>query len=175
MKLSWILFALLVAMCCVLGYVVTIDEVGAGHGVTHPRFPTMQKGGDGLERHSSVIWWAWALGLLEIGLFVGLLALGIRHRGVLGQRKWPLVIGGLLYGAVFTLLVLSYQSYASTGSGSLFLSLPPPTAWMVYGLFGIPLYFHLLYMINFDRWVLTPEDLERFHRLVAARREGGDE
>ncbi len=175
MKLPWILFALLLAMCCVLGYVLTIEETGAGHGVTHPRFSTMEVGGSGLERHAPILWWGWALGLLEICLFIGLLALGMRHRQVLGKRKWPLLLGGLLYGTVFTLLILSYQSYANSPFHPLFLSMPAPTAWMLYGLFGIPLYFHVLYVVSFDRWVLTPEDLERFHRLVAERRNGKDE
>ena len=175
MKLPWILFVLLLTMCCVLGYVLTIEEMGAGHGVTHPRFSTMEVGGSGLERHAPILWWGWALGLLEICLFIGLLALGMRHRQVLGKRKWPLLLGGLLYGTVFTLLILSYQSYANSPFQPLFLSMPAPTAWMLYGLFGIPLYFHVLYVVSFDRWVLTPEDLERFHRLVAERRNGKDE
>jgi hypothetical protein len=172
MKLPWILFALLLCMCCVTGYLLTVEESGVGYAAKHPRFPTMYHGGDGLERHASILWWGWALGMLEIALFVGFLALGIRQCRILGRRKWPLLAGGLLYGAVFTLLVLAYETYAASEPRPLFLSMPLPTAWMVYGLFGVPLYFHVIYIVGFDRWVLTREDLETFHRLLAARRGG---
>lgn len=175
MKLPWLLFAILLAMCFVLGYVLTIEEVGAGHGVVHPRFSTMLQGGDALERHGPILSWGWTLGVLEIALFVGLLALGLRHRRVLGRRKWPLLAGGVAYVAVFSLLIRAYEIYGGSDVHPLFLSVPIPTAWMLYGLFGIPLYFHLVYVVAFDRWVLTPEDLERFQELVAARREGESE
>ncbi|MCH7728167.1 MAG: hypothetical protein IH991_17070 [Planctomycetes bacterium] len=47
---------------------------------------------------------------------------------------------------------------------------------MLFGLWWVPFYFVVLYVVSFDRWIATPEDLEKFERLVAAsrRREAKD-
>ena len=173
MKLPWVFFALLLAMCFLVGYVFTVEESTLGHGFTHPEFGTMQRGGDGVERHAEVLWCGWLFGVLEISVFVAMLALGLRHRGELLERKWPLLFGLLLYMGVFTLIILTYQAYAAADSRPLFLSLPAPSAWMLYGLWGVPLYFHGLYVLFFDRWVLKGEDLDRFRQIVEAKRQQG--
>ncbi len=172
MKLPWILFALLLSMCVLMGYLFTIEETTGGHGFVHPVFKTMERGGDGLERHAApVIWCAWFLGVFEVSFFVGLIALGLRHKERVRERKWPLLIGAILYAAVFTLILLAYHRYANSTSRPLFLSFPSPSAWMVYGLWPVPLYFQMLYVLFFDRWILREEDLQRFRQIVAARRE----
>ena len=42
---------------------------------------------------------------------------------------------------------------------------------MLFGLWWVPFYFVVLYVVAFDRWIVTPEDLEKFERLVAASRQ----
>ena len=70
---------------------------------------------------------------------------------------------------VWALLVATYWDYASTDSRALWLGLPIPTAIMLYGLWWVPGYFAVLYIVRFDRWVLSEGDLERFHQIVARR------
>ena len=55
-----------------------------GHGFAHARFPTMQSGGPGVERHDRILWYGCAFGLLQIVFFTVLLAFG--------GRKDPLVL-----------------------------------------------------------------------------------
>lgn len=47
MKLAWILFGLLLAMCALVGYILVLPEPPGAAGVPHPQFHTMQQGGDG--------------------------------------------------------------------------------------------------------------------------------
>lgn len=171
MRLSWVLFFLLVAMCSSVVYVFTLQEVPDGHGFSHSKYETMQSGGDGAERHFSILRIAWWLGSLMIAFFVGLLALGMRRKGRLGRRKWAFLLGLGLYLAVFALMVSAYRGYAESETHALFLSFPGPSAWMLYALWPVPLYFVVTYMFFFDHWVLKEEDLKRFHQLVAARRD----
>ena len=42
-----IVLILLIGMCGVLGWVSQREEPANGHGVTHPKFVSMQQGGDG--------------------------------------------------------------------------------------------------------------------------------
>ena len=124
MKLPVIIFGLLLAMCVVAGIMLTLHEAPGGHGVEHSTYATMDHGGPGPARHEGQLWVGWAFGILQIGLFVGCLMLGIRDRNRLGRRVWPFVIGGLLYAAVFTVLILAYGQYARQDAPSFFMSFP---------------------------------------------------
>lgn len=186
MKLPWILFALSLSMCVLLGVVFSIEEepfeevasedgttvekVYKGHGFPHPEFPAMQAGGPGAPRHEKILWLGWVFAILQVAFLVTCLALGASRKGRVGPFAVPLALGGLLMAAVFTFLILSYRAYMTEDSHSLFLSLPRPTAWMVYGVWGFPVFFMLLYILTFKRWFMTEEDLERFREIVAAKR-----
>jgi hypothetical protein len=41
---------------------------------------------------------------------------------------------------------------------------------MLYGFFPVTILFNLLYVIGFNRWILTEEDYQEYKRLVAERR-----
>lgn len=184
MRLDLILFALLLAMCGVLGAAFLIEEVPSrtaqaengdneieylGHGYEHPRHPTMLVGGDGAARQSNIIWLGWAFGALQIIFFVVCLAMGASRMGKPGPYTVPLTIGCVLFVAVFTALVLSHREYASQTTHVLVLNQPAPTAWMVYGLWGFPLFFLFLFTLTFDKWFVTAEDLERFDEIMAEK------
>lgn len=172
MKLEWTLFALLLGMCLVVGITMTIDEVEVSHGVAHPEFSAMQRGGSGVERHTpAILWLGWTLGVLEIVFFVCCLALGVSKRGSLGLFKMPLIIGAGVYLAVFTLMLLTYQGFMRADAPAQPFIFPAPTVVMLFGLTTAPLIFVFLYIANFDRWILRPEDLEEFQRILAAKRE----
>ncbi len=171
MRVSVAILAVLAALCAVVLVLAFLDERPDTLGVDHPNFETMRQGG-GTDRHDDVLFWGWLYGALSIVLFVALLALGLRRRGRLpaGGRAGLLVCLAL-FGAVFTLLVLSYRAYAEPGSErALFGSFPQPTAWMLYGLWPAPIVFALLYMRNFDRWVISEDDVAEFEKLVERSR-----
>lgn len=155
-------------MCVVIVLVLISPEVESSHGVTHPTFDqSMLQGGDGQQRHRNVRWLGLAFALLEVAFFVGCLLLGLRRlRGHIA-----FFIGfGCLFAIAVTLMVVFDQAYASGDSRQIVLGFPLPTALMIYGVGGAPLAFVLIYMLKFDRWILTPEDMERFEQLVQEQR-----
>ena len=79
-------------------------------------------------------------------------------------------LGGLLYVVVFTVMLFAYRDYLQRPDQPLVGSLPAPTAVMIYGLWPMPIYFMFVYMLSFNRTILTPEDMQAFEELVAARR-----
>ena len=170
MKLPEFLFLLLVAMSVVLGVVLIGGEPGDHHGVAHKTFDqTMQQGGSGPERHDHLRWLGWAFGALMIIFFVGGILLGVQRAA---EHKWPYLLGGTVYVLIFSLLALADHGYAGEQPAPLVLGFPLPTTLMLYGLWGIPAVFILLYTVKFDRWILTSEDLQRFEALL---RRGSDE
>lgn len=186
MNLHYILLALILGICGVLVAAFMIDEVPTGeeipegggepvvtylgHGFTHPEFEAMQAGGDGAARHSRILWLGWIFAMLQIAFFLTCLLIGSRKKGSLGPFLKPIAIGGVIYAGLFTMVFTAYRGYMIEDTHELVLSLPKPTAWMIYGVWFIPLFFMLLYMFNFDSWTFTEEDQQKFDELVAARR-----
>ena len=182
MKLPVVLFGLLVALCVVTNLAFLTEEVPFddlpapnggleriynGHGITHPRFPSMNHGGDGPARHRPMLWLGWTFGLLQLAIIVGCLMLGVKRAGPV--RLW-LGGSGVVLGGLFTMMVLTYSGYLADETPELFMSLPAPTAWFLYGFWPAEFLVVLLYVLLFSRSIATPDDMERFREIVAARR-----
>ncbi len=170
MKLAWILLGLLLAMWIVVGVAIWMGESEVGHGFKHPQVAAMDRGGSGLQRHEHVLVWGWLCGLLEISVFVACLMLGSRRGRRLGPIVWPLVIGGAIFGGMFTLLIAAYRNYLYASDPVFLGPFPLPTALMIFGMWGVPLLFVILYVVAFDRWIFTLDDALKFQELVAARK-----
>ncbi len=172
MKLALTLFGVLLAMCVTIGIVLTTDEPDKAHGFVHSTFESsMQQGGSGIERHERIRWLGLAYGSLQIVFFVSCLMLGVRDPE---NCKWAFLLAGIVYLATFCLMVVADYFYVRDENLSLVLGFPLPTAIMLYGLWGVPLIFLLFYIINFDRWILNPLDLERFEEILQEKRNQKD-
>lgn len=183
MKFPLILFALSLALCGVIVAAFVIPEVPfvdeeidgvtqrtyLGHGFEHPDFETMQASVPGAERHPPILWLGLIFGLIQIAFFVTALAFGSEKNGSLGPLAKPFIGFGIVYAAIFTMMILSYRTYMTEETHTLFLALPKPTAWMIYGVWGAPIAFMFLFMFTFDRWTFTEADAKRFEELLAAR------
>ena len=144
-------------------------RVYIGHGVEHPLYETMLVGGDGAARHGAVLWAGLAFGLLQVAFFIALLAFGVRKRGSLGPFKTPLIVGTVIFAAIFIAMFVSYRGYVQSETPEQLFAFPYTTAWMIYGVWGFPLFFMFLYMMYFDRWTFTEEEAARFRELVAQK------
>jgi hypothetical protein len=187
MNIPWFIFILLLAMCLVVGIsffapqvpfeeVVLEDgstqRVIKSHGYTHEKFSTMFEGGPGAERHAVTFWIGWVFAMLCIVFFVVCVLLGAERGGSLGPFKVPFAIGTVLYAAIFSCVLFTYHGYMGAASPDGFLGFPAPTAWMMYGVWPIPIYFVVLYSLYFDRWYFTAEDEARFEALLAENGQG---
>ncbi len=175
MKLQWVLLIILVALCATIAVAITTGMPAEELQQEHPTFSSMLRADDGPQRYEHGRWPAWAFGSLTIAFLVGCLALGMSKGGRLAARKWVLIFGGLLFEATFVLMMIAYERYLTDDAPRLILGFPAPTAVMLFGMSTVPLVFLTVYVVMFDRWVMTPEDLDRFHRMVeAARQERGE-
>ncbi len=168
------LFGLLIAICLAIGLSLVTTEVQPSHGFAHPDFPnTMQQGGPGSERHQNVRWIGMVFGVLEAAFFVGCLLLGVKKQK---RTVGIFLFLGSLYAATIVLTVVTDHYYANGTMREIILGFPVPTALMVYGIGGMPLAFVLFYVVRFDDCIISPEDLQKFERLVqkTANREESD-
>ena len=166
MKLPWVLFGLLLAMCLVVLTLFVIEEVPAGRtaGYAHDQFPAMDQ-----LRHAPIIWLAWAFATLQTAFLVLCLALGLsstRRR----QLAKPLALGGLLLAGVVSMMFLSYRQFMLEDMHDLVLAFPATTAWYLYGFWPIQLFFVVLYVVSFSHAIVGPSDRAAFDAIVAAKR-----
>ena len=151
------------------------ERIIKSHGYEHDKFPSMEQGGPGAERHAKTLWVGWAISIAFILLWAALLMFAASRDGKLGPAKVPLIVGSVLFMGLFTAVIFSYRAYMTEETHSLFLSLPKPVAWMVYGIWPFPLYFVAVYYFIFDRWYFTDEEQRRFDEIVANYRQATSE
>jgi len=177
-RLPIVLFGLLLALWLTLVLAIAMEPVASGEGsgpdgsggavsasgATHARFASMDHGGSGAQRHGPVLGLAWAFGILQIALVVGCLALGVRG----GRVRARLAAGGLVLALIVTMMVVSYRSYLADPDPA-FLALPVPTAWFLYGFWPAQFLAVALYVLLFDREIVTRHDLDRFREILARR------
>ena len=171
MKTIHILFGLLVLMAVALGVICIAPTVPSGQGYDHANYPagTIKQAPDGMQRHRPVIVAAGCFGTLT-SLFVvlcGALGFNRHHRDGLGSRV--LMVGGLGFAMLFSIVVVFYWQ-SLMGTSSKLFAFPSSTGWMLFVVMPYPLLLVLLYMATFSRWMVLPDDEARFHELVAKRR-----
>ena len=180
-RLPTVLFGLLLALCVVLALAFVIEEpfedvpsatggvarVAVGHGTTHDRFSSLDHGGPGADRRGPVWWLGLSFGLLQLGLIMGCLALPVKR---LEQVRAPLVISGLVLAAIFVVMAVTYRGYAGDATPPLLLALPIPTAWFLYAFWPAQFLVVALYVLVYERSIVTNEDMTRFREIVDTHR-----
>ena len=107
-------------------------------------------------------------GLLVVWMLAASAMMGIRSDDPRGRR---LLMGALLiYAATFIALLVSYSRYAQDGFTGTVLGFPPPTAWMIYGMWHVPWLIMLVYLVLWNSVTFPPESQERFDALLRDKR-----
>lgn len=168
MRLFPILFLVLLGFLVLIIALWHIPEPTHTKGHTHPKYETMQKSGTNQITNPTVKWLGFGFGLFTISLLCFGVFIGARKNGQLGSIKNWLVFGTIAYFMAYSLMVWSYWNYVSgSNTETYFFHFPAPTAWMMYAVFFTPCIFACIYILGFNKWVLTPEDMERFHQIRA--------
>lgn len=166
--------SLLVFLLLFLVVIGTVFLIEAPIGISsriHDEFPTMLQSGD-INYGSSFAILSYLFGFGVIGTLCFFVFIGAYKNGKLGAIRIGLSIGAILYLIVYSILFMSYLSYANPNSEVQFVGgWPAPTAWMMYGMWATPLIFVMLYSFKFRDWILSEEDEKRFQELKAKRKE----
>ncbi|MDE2927966.1 MAG: hypothetical protein OXT71_16335 [Acidobacteriota bacterium] len=169
-RLTWMLLVLLALLSLVLGAFILNGARSNWGPVDHPQFSTMERSGWSWENNDPLLAGVWLVGVLQIAVFLCLLGLGLAGRKGSGLLRVPLLLGGLLHAGIFSWMILAHVHPVAPS----LWSFPPPTVVMVFFLWILPpIYFVILYVVSFDRWILTEEAHRDFLRLVRSRRGKG--
>jgi len=165
--LPWLFLVLLLGMCGVIGGLF-LTEAAPPIGA-HPLYSSMTQGSVEHQRDATVVALGTAFGVLQLVFFITCLAFGA---GARGRPFVVFVIVGALHLVVFGALVTAHTHYLSGADSGLVLSLPEPTAWMLYVLWPLPVVFAGWYSFRFDQVIYPQESRTRFAQLLDRRRAG---
>ena len=151
------------------------------HGYPHDHIKAMDQGGAGAERHTQLLLPGWFLGATIIAIFVSLLTWATVRSLIndgsgktltsLGSLVGAFLVGGILFETVFTLMFLAYRDSLEVPKNPVFIgSFPAATWWLLFGVWMLPAYFILLYVVFFNSWFLPPETMTRFRKLLVANK-----
>lgn len=164
-KTPVIILLLTVALTGLLLICLVRPAPPAAAGEPHPEIPEMNRGGDG-DRHAGLILVGGLYGGLQIVLLISAMRLGIRRDH---NRPLSLLIAGTVYVGTFAAMVVTYTGGMERAPEV--LGLPLPTSLMVFGMWGVPFVFVVLYIAKFREWIYSEDDARRFADLVARRDE----
>ncbi|HVS62853.1 MAG TPA: hypothetical protein VMT85_05015 [Thermoanaerobaculia bacterium] len=166
-RLPFLLFVILLAMCGVVGWLAFQEPAFNQAGIAHPEHPAMALGADGEARHRDVLGVGFAFAVLIVVFFVGLLFFALHRRGEAVPGKGTILFAAVLFLGAFVALFWTYSRFMEApGAGGLFLGFPVPTAWMLYGVWGIPLLFILIYVARFNEWVFGAAEETEYTKLL---------
>ena len=166
MRLFRLFFVLLLGFLLLIVALWQIPEPNNTTGFQHPKYETMIKSGENQINNPHVKWLGFGFGLFTVGVLCFCLFIAARKDGKLGSVKYWLIFGTIVYFTVYCLMILSYWNYVEgNNTESYFGYFPAPTAWMMYAMFFAPLIFVFTYVFGFNKWILTEEDLARFHEI----------
>jgi len=173
---SWLPALILIALWTTLLTVLFTPEVPDGHGRPHEEIQRMSQGGVETGRHDRVLVRGWSFGAVMIVGFVSLIAWPVylgtdvssHPPAIRSNRRWvAFLVGLVLYEIVFAALCLAYHASLADPYQPAFIGpFPAGTAWMLFGLWPLPTFFIVLYVVNFDRWIFTAKDQEQLAELV---------
>ena len=170
MKFHHWFLAFMVAILFIIGLIWVSTPPPNATGILHPEYSTMLKSGSSVVESPTVKWLAYLFGLGILGLFAFPIVLATRKKSKEVNQKVNriLLIGFSLYALAFTLLTVVY--WGNYGEElTVFGGLPISTAVMIYAVSFVPVLFTVVYVTQFDKWIITPAELEQFKKIVQNR------
>ena len=135
----------------------------------HPLHSSMTQGNVEHQSDATIVTLGTTFGVLQLVFFITCTAFGTGSRG---RPYFVFVVVGVLHLAVFGALVTAHARYLAGADSGLVLSLPEPTAWMLYVLWPLPVILAGWYSLRFDQVIYPEESRKRFAQLLERRKMG---
>ena len=89
--------------------------------------------------------------------------------GALAERFYRrrMLLGGLIFEAVFAMMCLAYHNSLTDVEVAFIGPFPAGVSWLLFGMWIFPVFFILLYVVFFERWILPLRSVNRFAELTA--------
>ena len=159
--LSFLVLLLLIVLAASLA-----PGIQEATGVPHPDYPGMFVSPTNIDHNPLTRWLGYLFGLGVICLFGSMLLIGNRKNSRATSMKPWLIVGIILYLTAYTFMVMSHWSYTHSSDVQFILTMPKPTAWMIYVVWFIPLVITIGYIIRFEDAIISEEEELDFYNFL---------
>lgn len=166
MKSVYALLICLLALLLIMLLAWIWSPLAQATGVPHPEYKGMYISVANIDEARHTRWLGYFFGLGIIGVFGSFLFLGNRKKGKLTPISQWLWIGIVMYSIAYSGMVFSHWEYVAEGGGAFVLSMPIPTAWMICGVWFVPAIITLVYILKFESWIISEEEIATFHSTI---------
>ncbi len=171
---NYLIYAILTVITLVfvlIGIMAISDHIPGLTGGSDTQYPSLLISGRPMAQFSQLKIVSLLFGVCIITIFLLCVTLGAQKANsrIQNNINKTILIGAILYLGVFLWMVTCWWSYTETYSYDYFLGLPKPTAILMFGLLFTPLIFSFFYITQFDEWVYSQEDEERFKEIIRTR------
>ncbi len=165
-------FGLLIILSLIIVAIWTSTAPIGATGTTDVTYNTLHKSGNTVASTTYLKWVSYFFGLTIIGLFCLGVFMGAAKKDKAVQKKiyQVLGIGSFLYILVYSGMVFSWWNYVATNNMDYFMGLPQPTAWLIFGLLFIPIFMSFFYITQFNKWIITEEEMMAFEKIKERRK-----
>ena len=126
----------------------------------HPTFVAMEIGGERAVDDANHWWLGTVTGLTLIGFLTTCLTLASSNLPDKTSLVRWIVVGGVVFAMVFLAIMVAYHRDVASDPLTLFGPFPSATTWMVFGLWGAPVFFVAIYVVGFRRWFLPSDSTD---------------
>jgi len=155
-----------------MGGLAFSPQVPAATGIPHPEFgENILIGPNNIDQEPHTRWLGYLYGLGILGIFWSFLTIGTRKNGKKTVMvKW-ISICFVLYILVYTMMTVSHWSYSDQDLSDFVMSMPAPTAWMIYGMWFIPIIITIAFVVFFEKAVISDEEIASFEEYIQSRQD----
>jgi len=159
-----LVFLLIIVMCAQFW-----GPVDNAVGTPHAEHPGMMVSKTNIDQYAHSRWLGYLFGLGIIGVLGSLVLIGVRKKARSTSLTKYVYTGLITYLLVFSGMVISHWNYAANDGGTFFASMPAPTAWMIFGVWFVPLIITVAFILRFEDSVISDEEITEFKNYLASR------
>ncbi len=164
------LLAILIALLIIILGLAISPQVPLATGIPHPEFGTnILVSPNNIDQQSHTRWLGYLYGLGIIGVFWTFITIGTRKKGKRTVIFRWVAVCFVIYILVYTMMTRSHWAYTNHNGSDFVMSMPEPTAWMIYGMWFVPIIITLAFVVFFEKAVISDEEIEEFERYIKSR------
>lgn len=167
-----VLLAVLVGLTLVVIGLAISQQVPFATGMPHPEFGTnILIAPNNIDQESHTRWLGYLYGLGVIGIFWTFITIGTRKKGKRTVMfKWVSACF-VIYILVYTMMTRSHWAYTENKGSEFVLSMPEPTAWMIYGMWFVPVIITIAFVVFFEKAVISDQEIKEYEDYIKSRPE----